>query len=54
MLDRLPGYDNWKPTVPPEAKNVATCAECGGEICEGDEIYEIDGEAVQRKTQYVC
>lgn len=48
MLDRIPE----RPLEPPEDKIYGYCAHCGGEIYEGEEIYEIDGEEVHEDCLY--
>lgn len=35
-----------RPLDPPEDVIVGYCDHCGGEIYEGEEIYEIDGDVV--------
>lgn len=41
----LPGYDRWKTTPPDmEGKALEQCAQCGSDICEGQEaLYDQEG-----------
>jgi hypothetical protein len=38
-------FDSWY-TTPPEARIVCECDCCGGEIYEGEDIYEIDSDVL--------
>lgn len=39
----IPGYDEWKTTLPEEAQPVMHCNSCDSPLYEGDSFYEIDG-----------
>jgi hypothetical protein len=45
-------YDNWK-TSPPEPKTAGECLGCGGEIYEGDEVYENEDGLVHDDTDCI-
>ena len=43
----LPNYDNWKLSSPNDDEKIfCECAECGGEIYVGEEVFEIDFEYI--------
>lgn len=46
MSYRCSDYIPERPLDPPEDKVFAMCDHCGGEIYEGEEYYEIDGDLI--------
>ncbi len=38
-----------RPLEPPEDKIFGYCDHCGGEIYEGEDIYEIDGDIIHEE-----
>lgn len=42
MFEYLPE----RPLEPPEEKPIAYCDYCGGEIYEGETVYNIDGQLI--------
>ena len=39
-------YEPERPLEPPEDKIFGYCDHCGGEIYEGDTVYDIDGQRI--------
>lgn len=42
-MEYIPGYDQWKTSLPEEQKPKEHCAMCGDPIYEGDVLYTVDG-----------